>query len=270
MSFVIYHNDKSEYCCKLRDLIEPELSNIYIEEDIAVVIGGDGFFFEMINSLKIGTTFLPLNGGTLGYTLNDLNIDDIDGFISLVRNKKWNSYKFPRLIVVLRNNNNDILLGMGANDICIERDSGQTARLSINTDQISITNAPVICDGLIISTALGSTGYNLSAGGPIIHPGVKASCLTFSNAHIPRIPPIIIPGECEVSISVDNFYKRPIRVVCDGRLIPIEVYKDYIDESELIIKYSAPNFIGNDTNVNVLYLDGHCRTSQLSNKIIKL
>ena len=150
--FTIYHNEKSDYANHLRSLLEERLEAIRFVEPIAVVIGGDGFFFEMIKKLPDDTVFLPLNGGTLGYCLNDIDVDSIDSFISLVEEKDWKEYSFPKLSLYFKDDTREILLDRGANDIYVERASGQTARLTFKIDEVEMLEEPVICDGLIVSS----------------------------------------------------------------------------------------------------------------------
>lgn len=260
----VYHNDKSEFSSYLRSLIEKELTDIRVEEDISVIIGGDGFFFKMINKLPKGTIFLPLNGGTLGYTLNDVDLDNLGYLINLIRERNWKEYLFPILSVFykVKNSNREIFLDKGANDIYIERSSGQTARLLFKVDETDMLQEPVICDGLIVSTPLGSTAYSLSAGGPILHPALKSIGLTFSNPHAPRIPPMIIPGNSTITIRAIDYSWRPVRIVCDGREIDWKSKTTRLTLEDIVIRYSKET-------VKVLYLNGHCRTKQLSKKIIR-
>ena len=56
-------------------------------------------------------------------------------------------------------------------------------------------------DGLIISTSLGSTAYNVSAGGPIVHPGVDATLITPIAAHSLAFRPIAVPGSSQIELT---------------------------------------------------------------------
>ena len=71
-------------------------------------------------------------------------------------------------------------------------------------------------DGMIVSTATGSTAYNLSAGGPILHPSLHAISLAPICPHTLTIRPYIIPIEKDVSINFGSSFV-PIQVTLDGQ-----------------------------------------------------
>ena len=71
-------------------------------------------------------------------------------------------------------------------------------------------------DGMIVSTATGSTAYNLSAGGPILHPSLHAISLAPICPHTLTIRPYIIPIEKNVSINFGNS-SVPVQVTLDGQ-----------------------------------------------------
>lgn len=245
----------------LRENISERNRHLLEQEKFAIVIGGDGFFFEMIKKLPDDTQFLPLNGGTLGYTLND--VDTLEEVLALIEARDWREYFFPKMKVIFKSPNREFELDEAANDVYIERSSGQTARLNFKVDDVQMLQEPVICDGMIVSTALGSTAYSLSAGGPIVHPALQTMGITFSNAHYPRIPPIMVPGGCNISITAEDQVKRPVRIVCDGREVNWQRKTGRLVMYELVLRYSASK------SVSVFYFNGHCRTKQLARKIIR-
>lgn len=266
---MIYASDSSraQYIAKLLTdyaLTSESRRAIIEDKNLAITIGGDGFFLEMIKKLPKDTEFLPLNGGSLGYTLNDAGDDDLVGILAEIENKNWKKYIFPKFSCYFRcSDGREVLLAEGVNDLCIERESGQTVHLNLKIDDIEMLSGPVICDGIIIATALGSTAYNLSAGGPVIHPELKVFGITFNNAHHPRVPPMVIPGNCSVAVIAKQQDKRPVRIVCDGREIKWKDKSHRMVIEKIIVRYEE------DKQISVLYFNGHCRTNQLAKKIIQ-
>lgn len=229
-------------------------------EELAIIIGGDGFFFKMIKELPDDTKFLPLNGGSLGYTLNDT--DDLEETLRLIVTQEWKLYSFPRMTCIFRSRDREIYLDAGANDVFIERATGQTAKLNFRIDNVDMLENPVSCDGMIISTALGSTAYSLSAGGPIVHPAMKSFGITFSNPHYPRLTPMIVPGDVEIVVTVSEQEKRPVKIYCDGREVDWSGKTGRVIIEEIVLRYDSHP-------VSVFYLNGYCRTKQLASKFIR-
>lgn len=249
-----------EIAAYIRDNINDESRHLVESAEIAVVIGGDGFFFEMIKKLPNDTKFVPLNGGSLGYTLNEA--DDLAETLRLIKNQDWKLYSFPRMTCIFRMEGREIRLDEAANDVFIERATGQCAKLSFRLDKVDMLETPVSCDGMIVSTALGSTAYGLSAGGPIVHPAMKSFGITFSNPHYPRLTPMIVPGDCEIVITVSEQTKRPVKIYCDGREVDWKTKTSRVRIEEIVLRYDS-------RPVDVFYLNGYCRTKQLASKFIR-
>ena len=72
-------------------------------------------------------------------------------------------------------------------------------------------------DGLIISTPTGSTAYSLSAGGPIVTPGVDSMIITPTSAHTLTSRPIVIPGVSKITIAFCDADKS-ILFIADGQI----------------------------------------------------
>ena len=74
------------------------------------------------------------------------------------------------------------------------------------------------CDGIVVSTPSGSTGYNLSAGGPVLSWGVDAMVATFIAAHALDARPLVLARGHAISI-ISRSIGFPSRVVVDGHLV---------------------------------------------------
>ena len=76
------------------------------------------------------------------------------------------------------------------------------------------------CDGILVSTAFGSTAYNVSLGGPVVPPGTPVFVVTPIAPHLPGLRPIIVPETARVDIQVIGSRHDTGKVgllTCDGR-----------------------------------------------------
>jgi NAD+ kinase len=102
------------------------------------------------------------------------------------------------------------------NDVVVNR--GPLSRmtdLSVHVDDLFV--ARFKADGLIVATATGSTAYNLSAGGPIVHPSVDAIVLTPIAPHTLTNRPVVLPATAAVTIQPIIAGGEDIFVTADGQ-----------------------------------------------------
>jgi NAD+ kinase len=221
--------------------------------DLCVVIGGDGFMLETIREVGAGHVFLGINAGRVGFLLNDT--EDFEGTVEAIEGQRWQVHTFPRLAMrATHSGQSAISKAMAVNDVYLERMSGQTAHLKIVINDVPVVNR-LVCDGIIASTALGSTAYHFSASGHACHPGVRAIHLTPICPHSPRLAPITLPADATIAIDVINADKRPVRAVADG--------VGYPNVSHIEVQRA-------DVDVRLAFLDGHNFTTTLVEKILQV
>ena len=92
--------------------------------------------------------------------------------------------------------------------------SMMTVRVTVCGEEIAMYKG----DGLIVSTATGSTGYNLSAGGPILSERLKAMIITPVCPHTLANRPIVLSGDETVEVSVETRTGSPAELVMDGQI----------------------------------------------------
>ena len=83
----------------------------------------------------------------------------------------------------------------------VERQVGQTCHLRVTVDDVEVVGR-MVCDGIVAATALGSTAYSFSAGGPAAHRCVRAIQLTAICPHTPRLAPLMLPPASRVRVEV--------------------------------------------------------------------
>ena len=163
--------------------------------DLIVIMGGDGTLLSMATRIALAGRDIPILGvnfGSLGF-LTEIRIDElypalqsvIDGTAtidqrSMLAAEAYRSReRFDSRIVL-----NDVVFTKAALSRIIE------LSVSVSTGLVTRVKA----DGLIITSATGSTAYNLAAGGPIVHPRVDAIGITPIAPHTLTNRPIVIPG----------------------------------------------------------------------------
>jgi NAD+ kinase len=128
------------------------------------------------------------------------------------------------------------------NDIVIERGPfSRLISLAIYSGNSLVTELKA--DGLIVSTPTGSTAYNLAAGGPIVHPEVKAIVITPICPHSLNDRPITIPDDQKLSIKVTSIESKALFSV-DGQKIEGINTEDHIvikKSKQTHLKINLPN-----------------------------
>ncbi len=182
--------------------------------DCILVLGGDGTLIRL--AARVHSYHVPVIGvnlGSLGY-LCELEAEQVFRAIDKLLNDDY--ILEERIMMEGFKENEPKVYGM--NDIVIHR----AADLSILRMQVYINGeylATYDADGIIISTPTGSTGYNLSAGGPIVNPKAKLLLMTPINAHSLNARSIVFDsGDCiEVELGTRRYQKDEIAYVsCDG------------------------------------------------------
>jgi NAD+ kinase len=220
------------------------------DHNLIVVFGGDGTLIWKANELGLDKTYLPINGGSLGFLMNDA--EDISRAAAIVEEELYNINQFMTLSAVIESEY-DTVRDTAINDVYIERSSGQAAKLTISVDKRVIVR-DMVCDGVIVSSPLGSTGYNKSAGGSICLPSCNVLQIVPICAHHPNLPPIIVPEYSVIRVHTEEGHKRPVRAVVDGR-----THEDIDDVTVIVGK----------EKLKIAYFKGNDFTDRLVNKILR-
>ena len=187
--------------------IEKKISNSDI--DLVLVIGGDGTIISAIRTLlNFKIPFLGINIGKLGF-LTDIDLESIEQELPKIFSGKFVSERRPLLEVTLSNKDKK----MAVNEVVFH--SGKVAEMmsfSIYLGDKLISNHK--SDGVIVSSATGSTGYCFSGGGPIIHPTLSVFAIMPMFSQSSASNPLVIPSQEELTIKMTN--KNNASIVIDG------------------------------------------------------
>jgi NAD+ kinase len=194
------------HACPRQDLgsgyakIPSASSKLLDQIDWMIVLGGDGTYLQAVTLL--GGRRIPILGinmGSLGF-LTDIRMDEMIPAVEQALLGKMHLHSRSTLKVEVRTEGKLRSTHVALNDAVIER--GSTTHL-INIEVHSGKNlvGDIKADALIISSPTGSTAYNLAAGGPILHPEVRAIVVTPVCPHALTSRPLIFPDDQKLSFK---------------------------------------------------------------------
>ena len=221
------------------------MSSIPEDSDCCIVLGGDGTMLEAARSLAfLDIPIIGVNLGTMGY-LAEVEKSGIDEALVKLLSGEYETEDRMMLHGSI-NGKKDYAL----NDIVITRASTIQA-INYNIYINDLLLCEYHADGIIISTPTGSTGYNMSAGGPIVEPSANMILLTPICPHTLNSRSMVLPADARVSIELtDSFKNRNSKVVAaydGGGIIDMKV-GDRIDirrskKTTKILKLNRVSFL---------------------------
>jgi NAD+ kinase len=213
-----------------------ELEHVGDGADLIIVLGGDGTLLGVSRHARARSVpILGVNLGGLGF-LTEISTDDLPPMLDEVLNKDFNVSERIMLDVRVVRQETDVYTFTILNDAVVTKDA--LARIIdietyVNGEYLTTYKA----DGLILSTPTGSTGYSLSAGGPILYPSMKNIIITPICPHMLTNRPIILPEEAEIRAILKSRDERVI-LTLDGQVgFPLEFADEvFVRRSALTVK----------------------------------
>lgn len=184
--------------------------------DLFVVIGGDGTFLGAARSLvESEKPLLGVNAGRLGF-LADIAPEKIQDELNEILSGEYILEDRILLDGEIAANNQSPIKDIALNDISIHmRNTIRMIEFETKVDNQALHT--LRADGLIVSTPTGSTAYSLSAGGPVIHPGLNVLSLAPICPHTLSSRPIVVNGNSEIEINLLKDCDVPAVVAFDGQ-----------------------------------------------------
>ncbi len=166
-----------------------------------LVLGGDGTLLQASRDL-MGTSLplLGINLGTLGY-LAEIELVNVQEALDRLISDRYSIESRMMLRGNVIRDGEVLVSDIALNDIVI----GRRGPLRVIDFQVYV-NGAFLCsyraDGIIVSTATGSTGYSLSAGGPIVSPDASLMLMTAIAPHTLNSRPVVLPDHVEITVEV--------------------------------------------------------------------
>ena len=247
-----HHISRLGAVCNIYDQYDRDVSSIDIPEgtQCILVIGGDGTILAAARML-VGSNIplLGINLGTLGF-LADVNLADLSKTLDLLLQDQYQVENRIMLTAEVYKQGEKAATYIALNDFNINRFGASRViglKVGINGSVIDRYRA----DGVIVCTPTGSTGYNLSAGGPIINPTCKIFVITPICPHSLTARSIVLAKEDIVTVEVEQIrsnIKEEAIISFDGReglsLFPgdqVKIYKS--QEVTPFIKATEVSFV---------------------------
>jgi NAD+ kinase len=180
--------------------------------DLAVVLGGDGTILTALREFAgTGVPVFAINYGAIGFlaTIEPWELED--GFRRALRGE-FDVMELPGLVAGTEAGER-----LAVNDVSFHRrQDGRVAELAYSVEGEQL--GEVRCDGLVVSTPAGSTGYNLANGGPVLAWGVEGFVVSFIAPHTLTARALVVaPGD---SLEVTNRSRsEEVDVSTDARQI---------------------------------------------------
>jgi NAD+ kinase len=190
--------------------------------DLIVVLGGDG---SMIGTSRVmGDHDIPvlgINFGTLGY-LSEFHVEEMFPALEAVLRGDYKVEERVRLSVDLLRGGVSIMHNRALNELVVNK-TAMARIIDIEAQMNGQLISQFRADGLIISTPTGSTAYNLSAGGPVIYPSMKALVVTPICPFRLSDRSIVVPDDATIEVSVKTPGEE-VYMTLDGQVgHPLEV-----------------------------------------------
>lgn len=217
--------------------------------ECVLVLGGDGTLLQTARELfQRHIPLLGINLGTLGF-LTSAEKSELPKCLDSVLDDSCSIDERMMLEGVAYHGSEKIQMNIALNDVIIARAGFSRLvelKIYVNGELLSIYNA----DGIIVSTPTGSTGYSLSAGGPIIFPQTDVIVITPICPHSLQARSLVVSGEDRIMIEIGRrrkTQKEEAMVTFDGRSAQeletgdrIEIYK--AQETTQLIRLKGRSF----------------------------
>lgn len=187
------------------------------QADLVVVLGGDGTLISTVRIIGERTVpILGVNLGSLGF-ITEIALDELYPVLEKCLGGEFRISQRLMLQAVVERDNREMASHLVLNDVVINK--GALARIVDLKTKVNCFDLTTFkADGLIISTPTGSTGYSLSAGGPIVTPSMNCIVITPICPHTLTNRPLVIDDDAMVTITVKSLDDEDIFLTLDGQV----------------------------------------------------
>ena len=240
----LYEQQAGKAILPCGDLIETfsDLKGLSVLPDLVLSVGGDGTFLEtMVKVRDLGIPIAGINTGRLGFLAN-ISEEEINHSLDLLYKGEYEIIGRSLLELTRPENLFKNSTSVALNEITIQKADLSMITISVYVDDTYLNT--YWSDGLIVSTATGSTAYNLSVGGPILSPEDESIIISPISAHNLTIRPIVLSGKSRLKMVVEG-RSNEFLATCDFRSRRVEFGRD-IEIVQSGCKINTVNLKGRD------------------------
>ena len=222
------------YAATLTEWLQSRKINVVINDispdlDIIIVLGGDGTLLHIAEqAARYSIPVLGINLGNLGF-LTELTENETFSTLEYILNNQVTIENRLMLKARVVRDTEPCNYRYALNDIVINKNAvDRLLNLSTTADEKYITTYKA--DGLIFSSPTGSTAYSLSAGGPLVHPGLATILVTPICPFMLSSRPIILPADKILRTRLDTRDKgENAQVIIDGQPVWVMKKDDFLE-----------------------------------------
>ncbi len=182
------------------------------DAEVVVAIGGDGFMLRTLHRLKRAD--LPVYGmktGNVGFLMNRFEAEKLPERLASAELVSLHPLKMRA-----ETEAGETSEALAINEVSLLRQTNQAAHIRISVND-SVKVEALVCDGVLVATAAGSTAYNFSVRGPILPLGTDALALTPISPFRPRRwRGAVLPGNARVTFEILDPLKRSVSATADA------------------------------------------------------
>ncbi|QQG45200.1 MAG: NAD(+)/NADH kinase [Candidatus Sungiibacteriota bacterium] len=201
--------------------------------ELLIVLGGDGTILEAAQKFqRWNPRILGLNLGHVGFLASVRNPKNfVAGLFSVLR-RKYRVVPHMMMRAVVERRGKRILSGYALNEIAVQNLSG-VVDIEVYVDEHCVQK--IHGSGVLVSTATGSTAYNLSAHGPIVMPDIKCFIITELMDHSLPTPSLVIKRDRTITVKIGGFRKSG-RFLLQDTKEPVDVMLSTDTERALALR----------------------------------
>jgi NAD+ kinase len=202
------------------------------DAEVIVALGGDGFMLRTLHRhLPSGLPVYGMKLGDVGFLMNRYGEDDLYRRLNDANIVSLNPLRMNAV-----NEGGGEATALAINEVALLRQVNQAAHIRVLVNG-SVKVDTLVCDGVLVATAAGSSAYNLSVQGPILPLGTDAIAMTPISPFRPRRwRGAVLPSSAKVRFEVLDCYKRPVAATADAQEIRNVVSVDVFEEKDITLK----------------------------------
>ncbi|MPM18541.1 NAD kinase [bioreactor metagenome] len=191
--------------------------NIKEKIDIAIAVGGDGTLLSSARKIApVNVPIFGINMGRLGF-LTEVEVPQMELYLEKLIDGQYDVEKRLMLDAFIRRNSGEAFVSSALNDIVITK-AGYSRMIELTLTISQQVASAYSADGLIIATPTGSTGYSLSAGGPIVNSALSVILITPICPHTLYSRPLIVSPDEEITV-ITSASSDDIVLTVDGQVV---------------------------------------------------